>query len=190
MWRSICNTWRSYCVENPQNDMDKYLQTCKKPICSYELASTGSDTGKFLLTSIKWKSLNQMYFCSKTSTPAKEKQYLTLSGVVMKYHQSMALNSKDYVSVCLISVAKAFWRSCRTQWRRDFLKKPFQVVFAEVWPITSVHRFSGKNGGSQCFPAASDALLAKPAQMPLGCPFAAWLLPYTFKACWIFTCKT
>ena len=69
---------------------------------------------------------------------------------------------------CRTSVAQAFWHSGRIQWRRDFLKKPLWVVFAEVWAIKSVHWFSVKNSGSQCFPAASAALLAKPAQMPRG----------------------
>lgn len=110
-------------------------------------------------------------FLQQNQYPLQRKtvSHLTLFGVVMKY-QSMALNSKDYVSVCLISVAKEFWHSCRTQWRRDFLKKPFQVGFAEVWPIISVHRFSGKKWWKPVFPCS---LWCSPSQASSNAPWVS-----------------
>lgn len=169
MWRNIWNRGRFRCVGNPKNDMDKQLWTQKKSICSYEPSSIGTDIGKSLLTGIKWRSQNQMYFCSKASTPSKEKQYLTLFSVVMKY-QTVAWNSRDYASVRLTSVAKAFWHSWRIQRRRGFLKKPLGVVFAEIWAVTSVRCFSGKQWWK---PVTPHSLWGSPGQASSNAPRAS-----------------
>lgn len=183
MWRNICNSWMSHCVSNPKNDTDKYPWI----YVSCEPATIGTDGAKFS-SQLQNEVISKVLCIFATKPAPSPKKYS-----VLFYWSGNEVPKYDPEKQRLCKCRPGFGGQSILKFVLQYLSSPVEKRFLEEAFVRSYCRGIGNNKCTLIFRkkwsmTVFSCSLWGSHREPLG--FAAWLLLYPFKSCWIFTCQT